>query len=99
MQFIFNFNDSKKFIIEKSSCYNIDNYISNYNAIGKIYNSIITYYNFEKDFSVKLKRADNYLEVENYYLISKNWIDKWKLYYKYEIIKSIFLERGKMNII
>ena len=30
-------------------------------------------------------------------MISKNWIDKWKLYSKYEIIKSIFLGKEKID--
>jgi len=100
-QFIFNFNDSKKFIIDKSSFYNIDDYFSKYNyndnIIENTFNSIIQYYNFENDFSMKLIENKNNLEEEKYFLISKNWIDKWKSFSNYEIIKSIFLDKGKID--
>ena len=89
MPFIFNLNDSKKFIIEKSTFANIDNFYSNYNIIMKIYIAIKNYYQFEKDFSIKLKQDENYLEEEKYYVISKNWIDEWKICSKYEIIKKL----------
>ena len=89
-QLILNLNDSKKFIIEKSSLNkNIIDYNSNYNIIEKIYNEIKSYYNFEKDFSIKLANDENYLMIEEYYLISKSWIKKWKLNSNYEIIKDI----------
>ena len=100
-QFKFNFNDSKRFIIDKSCFLNINDYFNkykyNYNIIEKTYNSIIKYYNFENDFSIKLKKNKNYLEAEKYYLISKNWLDKWKSFSNYEIIKSIFLDKKEID--
>jgi hypothetical protein len=89
MPFIFNLNDSKKITLEKSTCSNIDNFYSNYNIIMKIYIAIKNYYQFEKDFSKKLKQDENYLDEEKYYLISKKWIDEWKLCSKYETIKDL----------
>ena len=92
MPFIFKLNYSKKFILEKSTCFNIDNFYSNYNIIMKIYIAIINYYQFEKDFSNKIKKDENYLEEEEYYLISKEWIDKWKSCSKYETIKDLIIK-------
>ena len=96
MTFIFNFNDSKKFIIEKSTFAKIINFDSCYDIIIKIYNAIINYYKFEKDFSNKLNQDENYIEKEKYYLISKNWLDKWKYNFNYEIIKDI-IDRKKID--
>jgi len=90
---VFNFNDLKKNVIEKSFLvYDYkDYYNSFYNKIENIYKSIINYYKFEYNFSIKLNKEKCTFERE--YLISKKWLDNWKLNVKYEIIKDAFLRK------
>jgi len=91
----FNFNASKLNVIEGSSLayydYHKDMYNSYYNKIDKIYKAIINYYNFENNFSIKLNKGNSTLEKN--YLISKNWLDNWKLNCNYEFIKDAYLRK------
>ena len=69
-------------------------YKSFYEQIKKIYDSVVIYYNFEKEILNDLKNKQ-YSNTTTYeYLISKNWIDKWKLFSNYENIKKIYLDNN-----
>ena len=86
---------SNKNIIDKST-YKYENDKPNINEFKSIYKDIIEYYNFEKKISNNLH---NYKKecLEYGYLVTKNWIDKWKKYSNYDNIKNKYLENNEEN--
>ena len=63
-------------------------YESNYKyIINNIYEKILKYYKFEKEFSEKIKLSN-----KNFfygYLVDIDWFNKWEKYYHYLDIKFI----------
>ena len=86
-----------KNIIDQKSFRNSHNYKSNYEKITKIVDSVIKYYNFENKIMNDLKNKRDYNSNSYEYLISKNWINKWKIFSNYEDIKAIYLENNLNN--
>ena len=70
---------------------------SNYDQITNIYNSIIYYYNFERKILNDLKNKQSSKDIEFAFLISKNWIDKWKEITCYENIKNHYIQKNINN--
>lgn len=88
------FNPNKN-IIEKYSFkddYNYKKYQEYFNEIKKIYYSINYYCEYVIEFSKKLEDS-NFV-----YLISKKWLDEWRLYSNYDNIKDKFLDKDKMEV-
>jgi len=90
--FIHNKNIINKYILKNSS-----NYQSNYEEIKKILDSTIYYYNFEKKILNYLKNKQDSNDSSNVYLVSKNWINKWKIFSDYENIKYNYLQNNLNN--
>ena len=93
---VFSYYNNKN-IIGKSGFYttNNSNYESNYSEIEKIYKDIKNYYNFEKEFCYNLKKETKSYNRSYGYLVDKKWVDEWKFYSNYEVIKNYFLEKNK----
>ena len=86
-----------KNIIDKNTLNISYSYESNYKKITKIVDSVIKYYNFENKIMKDLKNI-NAFNINTYgYLISKNWIDKWKKLSNYENIKTNYLQKNLKN--
>ena len=92
------FKNNKNNIIENSS-----------NAYKNNFNSFSSYRNYENNWNIIYIDVKNYFENENYiienlkmegnfafqgYLVNKNWVDKWKKYSYYDIIKENFLMKN-----
>ena len=90
--FIHNKNIINKYILKNSS-----NYQSSYEEIKKILDSAIYYYNFEKKILNYLKNKQDSNDSSNAYLVSKNWINKWKIFSDYENIKYNYLQNNINN--
>ena len=89
----FNYSQSFKNII-KSSSYK-GNFSYNLNEFYKILKDINNYYNFEKKFCNELKiKNNNSVSNKIGYLVSKEWINKWKQYSNYKEIKRKYLEQN-----
>ena len=89
LSFKHNKNIIDKYAFKNSSNYrNQSTYESNYEKIKKICESVIQYYNFENEIldNLKNKQCNNVKSDE--FLVSKEWIDKWKKYSNYDNIKS-----------
>ena len=81
-------------------------YKNNYGQIKNISDAILSYYVFENEISNNLKNINSSFD-NNAYLVSKNWIDKWKKYSNYEILKNnlqnlmnyliYYFEKNKFN--
>ena len=89
------FKNNKNNIIEQSS-----------NAYKNNLNSVSSYRNYGNNWIIIYQDVKNYFENENYiteklrmegdfafqgYLVNKNWVDKWKKYSYYDIIKENIL--------
>jgi len=97
LSFKHNNNIIDKYAFKNSSKYkNKYNYESIYEKIKNICESVINYYNFEKEILNDLKNNQFYNASAFEYLVSKQWIDKWKKYSNYENIKVIFLKKKKI---
>ena len=83
-------------IIDENS-YKDNYYRSNYKQITNIYNSIAYYYNFENKILKDLKNGQSSKDTSYAFLISKNWIDKWKEISYYENIKIHYLKKNINN--
>ena len=86
-----------KNIIDKKSLNSSSDYISNYENITKIYDSIINYYNFENTILKSLSYKHYPNDTTNEYLLSNEWIDKWKKLSNYEYIKTKYLQYNLNN--
>ena len=86
-----------KNIIDKIVLNNSYNYNSNYEKIEKICESIFLYYNFENKIVNDLKNKQSYNNTTYEYLVSKNWIDKWKIFSNYENIKINYFQNNLNN--
>ena len=64
------------------------------NNINKIYIDLINYYNNEKFISDMLNNKNNNVEIYQGILIDKEWVDKWKKYSFYDLIKSKYLHKN-----
>ena len=85
-------------IIDKYSLKNSCIYESNYEKISNIVDSAINYFNFENKIMNDLKNKQNSNgDISYEYLISKNWIDKWKIFSNYENIKTNYLQNNLNN--
>jgi hypothetical protein len=80
------------FIFDKSSCYYKDNY---FNEINEIYNSLESYYSFEKKFLTNL--CENIQNSTNGFLVSESWLNSWKEYSNYENIKNKYFDKPQDN--
>jgi len=85
-----------KNIIDKNTLNYSFYYKSDFDQIKIIYNSIIDYYNFEKKFLIDLKNTKPSKDT-SLYLISKKWIDKWKILSNFENIKNKYLQNNLDN--
>ena len=83
-------------IIDENS-YKDNYYRSNYKQITNIYNSITYYFNFENKILKDLKNGQSSKDTSYAFLISKNWIDKWKEISYYENIKTHYLQKNLNN--
>jgi len=89
-----------KNIIDKNAFKNSSNYSnqsiyeSNYEKIKKICESVINYYNFENEIQDDLTNKQNYTITSSEFLVSKEWIDKWKKYSNYDDIKTKYLQNN-----
>jgi len=95
------FRHNKNIIDKNTLNYNYS-YVSNYNKIKQIFKSVIKYYNFENKFMQNLKNKQDSNDNNTYgYLVSKSWIDKWKILSNYEDIKTDYLQNNsnKKNFI
>ena len=92
------FSHNKNIIDKNSLDYSCSsNYSSNYEKITKILDSVFKYYDFENKILNDLKNKKN-TNVRTYeYLVSKNWIDKWKKFSNYENIKTYYLQNNLDN--
>ena len=71
---------------------------SNFKDIQTIYNDILNYYKFEKQFLNNIKNPKNNNEPKlKGFLVTQEWLDKWKLYSNYEDIKNNYLNKDKIN--
>jgi len=86
-----------KNIIDKKSLNSSSDYKSNYEKITKIYDSIVNYYTFENSFLKSLENKQYSNDTTNDYLVSNEWIDKWKKLSNYENIKTNFLQNNLNN--
>jgi len=86
-----------KNIIDKNSLNYSFSFKSNYENITKIFDSVIKYYNFEKQILKDLKNKNNSNIINFKYLVSKNWIDNWIKFSNYENIKSNYLLKNLIN--
>jgi len=91
IEFSFNRNYN---IIDKDSLNSNSDYKSNYEKITKIYDSIVSYYKFEKTFLESLKNKKYSSDTLKGYLVDKEWIDKWKNISNYEKIKNNFVQNN-----
>ena len=89
LSFKHNKNIIDEYVLNNSSKYK-SNY-DNYEKIRKILDSVIDYYNFENKILNDLKNEQDSNDSSNAYLVSKNWIDKWKKFSNYENIKLNYL--------
>ena len=87
------FKHNKNIIEEYALKYSYS-YKSNYEKIRKILNSIIDYYDFENKILNDLKNKQAYNVTTYEYLVSKKWIDKWKIFSNYENIKVNYLQNN-----
>ena len=89
------FKNNKNNILEKELFLKI---IKNDNDINQspeiIYKDIINYYKFTNKFSENINTKNGKKEECEGFLINKEWVDKWKKYSCYEIIKEKFLENN-----
>ena len=84
-----------KNIIDKNTLNYSFKYKSDFEQIKKINNSIIEYYNFEKKFLIDLKNTKP--SKDTLFLVSKKWIDKWKIFSDFENIKNNYLQNSLDN--
>ena len=81
----------KKFLLDDFS---FDYEESRYKEIENIYQSIKNYYTYENNIINELQKGKNN---GHGYLISKDWIDKWKSYANYEKIKNNYFSENFNN--
>ena len=92
------FKHNKNIIDKNSLDYSSSsNYSSNYEKITKICDSVIKYYNLEKKILNDLENKKDSNATTYEYLVSKNWIDKWKNFSNYENIKCNYLQKNLNN--
>ena len=94
----FNHNEN---IIDKTSLISSSNYKSDFEKITKVYDSIICYDKFENKILKALKNKKYIDDKSNGFLLSNEWINKWKKITNYENIKSDYLQNNlsiKKNI-
>jgi len=95
LSFRHNSNIIDKYAFKNSNNYsNKSTYESNYEKIVKICESVIQYYNFENKIMDDLKNKHFYSVTTSEFLVSKEWIDKWKEYSNYENIKNKCLQKN-----
>ena len=94
----FSYSFEQKIILNESLLLNKDNLdYSNYNIIMNFYNNIVSYYNFEKQFLIELKRSfDSNYKQEECFIINKVWFDNWIKYSYYEYFKNL-LSKNPIN--
>ena len=89
------FKNNKNNILKKELFLKI---IKNDNDINQspeiIYKDIINYYKFTNKFSENINSKNREKEEYEGFLINKEWVDKWKVYSCYEIIKEKYLENN-----
>ena len=61
----------------------------------KIYHDAKNYYNNEIDINKKLHSGES--RIYQGYLVDKEWVDEWKKYSFYDILKTNFLEKNKYD--
>ena len=94
LSFKHNKNIIDKYAFKNSSNYsNKSTYESNYEKITKICESAIQYYTFENEILDDLKNKQLYNTIASEYIVSREWIDKWKKYSNYENIKTKYLQK------
>ena len=86
-----------KNIIDEIALNNSNTYKSNYEKIARIIDSAIKYYNFENKILNDLKKKKDSNSSTYDYLVSKDWLDKWKHFSNYENIRTKYLQNNLNN--